>query len=115
MDEPRAIDLARFDEIIDLFGSDIGDGIDEWWAELARNLARLRAAAQDRDLDAIAGVAHAIKGAGLTFGATALASAAREAEQDARNGSVPSSAQLDRLSGLAEGAQAALRARTNGI
>ena len=93
MSEP-VIDEATFRELQDAAGADfVAELVDTFLEEAPGMLAALREARAGGDGDSFRRAAHSLKSNGLTFGATALAAAARALEL----GGIGSEAAIDTL------------------
>jgi histidine phosphotransfer protein HptB len=104
MNQPL-IDPATFGELQAAAGADfVPELIDTFLEEGPRMLAELRAALAAGDAERYRRTAHSLKTNGLTFGATALAAAARDQEL----GGLGNEAALAALSAEFERAAAAL-------
>jgi HPt (histidine-containing phosphotransfer) domain-containing protein len=100
------IDVATFRELQDTAGADfVAELVDTFFEEAPGMLAALRAAQAASDADAYRRAAHSLKSNSLTFGATALAAAARVQEL----GGIGSVADVDALDAEYARAAAALR------
>jgi histidine phosphotransfer protein HptB len=100
------IDDATFRELQDAAGADfVAELVDTFFEEAPGILAALRSAQATGDADAYRRAAHSIKSNSLTFGATALAAAARAQEL----GGVGSVSDVDALDAEYARAAAALK------
>jgi histidine phosphotransfer protein HptB len=100
------IDAATFRELQDAAGADfVGELVDTFFDEAPAMLATLRTARTAGDADTYRRAAHSLKSNSLTFGATALAAAARAEEL----GGIGEAAALDALEAEYARAAAALK------
>lgn len=100
------IDATTFRELQDTAGADfVAELVDTFFQEAPGMLAALRQAQAVGDADAWRRAAHSIKSNSLTFGATALAAAARAQEL----GGIGSVADVDALDAQYARAAAALK------
>jgi HPt (histidine-containing phosphotransfer) domain-containing protein len=100
------IDAATFRELQDTAGADfVAELVDTFFEEAPGMLAALRSAQAAGDADAYRRAAHSLKSNSLTFGATALAAAARAQEL----GGIGSLADVDALDAEYARAAAALK------
>jgi HPt (histidine-containing phosphotransfer) domain-containing protein len=105
------IDSATFRELQDTAGADfVAELVDTFFQEAPGMLAALRQAQAAGDADAWRRAAHSLKSNSLTFGATALADAARAQEL----GGIGSVAALDALDAEYARAAAALKELRDG-
>ncbi len=85
------LDNAAFDRLREILGAELGSAIRPFLEDMPRYLAELDVAAAARDPVALRQLAHAVKGAAGNLGAAGIASAARELESRATEGSAAAS------------------------
>jgi HPt (histidine-containing phosphotransfer) domain-containing protein len=97
--ETSPIDPGTFAELRDTVGVEFAaELVDTFFEEAPLMLAELRTAVETADADTYRRTAHALKSNAATFGATALAALAREAELEGFTGAADTdSERLDAL------------------
>ncbi|HEX9115472.1 MAG TPA: Hpt domain-containing protein [Anaerolineae bacterium] len=104
MPEESAIDQTVFEELAASTGNDqvfLAELIDTYLADADELLAQMRGSLGAHDLEGFRRAAHSLKSNSANFGATGLASQARELELMARAGSLDGAA--EKVAGVEDG------------
>ncbi len=105
MDPGPLIDEEHFAELAEVFGADLASLIDDWHRRASEIVTLLHAAVAVSDAEAVARLAHELKGLSATTGATRVAAQAAAIEAV-----MPDDAVLSRLEETVAATEAALRA-----
>jgi histidine phosphotransfer protein HptB len=109
-----AVDEGALRALVDDLGGDteaVKELVQSFLEEAPRLVAQAREAAGRGDAAGVQRAFHTLKGMAATFGALALSGHAREAEQAARAGRLPTQADLDRAESLLAAVRKELLAR----
>ena len=87
-DAPSALDAGVLDELRDVLGTEVDRIVAVYLEDAPRLIAQLQHAAASHDPIALRVAAHTLKSSSANVGATALATAARELEHGARDGTL---------------------------
>jgi HPt (histidine-containing phosphotransfer) domain-containing protein len=98
------IDPAAFAGLVDMTGGEmdfVDELVDTYLEDGANQLAGMRAALADGDIERLGRAAHSLKSGSLNVGALELGGLCRSLEEDARAGTVPDAA--ERIDAIASG------------